>query len=258
MTTLTGKTAVITGGASGIGRSIAFALAAKGTHVAVLDLNEDRAESTAEDIRRQHDDVDVRARAVDVSDEDAVAAAFADVTAWNGPPDILVNSAGVIAVGSVEETTARDWRHVFAVNVDGVFLTSRAVSEAMRSRGSGKIVNIASWYAKSGKPNYAAYSASKAAVVGFTQSLAMELAPYGVTVNSVCPGLIVETAMRDAADRLSAAKNLSTAKDRAAQIPMGRVGYPADVSKVVTFMCGPDSDYMTGQAINVTGGLIFH
>lgn len=252
------KTAVVTGGGSGIGREICLSLADRGASVAVLDIDQDSAESTARDIRDRHRDAVVEAWSVDVSDEQSVGGAFAGIESWKGTPDVLVNSAGIITVGATEETLADDWRRIFAVNVDGVFFTCRAVVPGMRQRRSGKIVNIASWYAKSGKPNYSAYSASKSAVVGFTQSLAMETAPYGVTVNSVCPGLIVETGLRRDADRMSAAKNLTTAADRAAAIPLGRVGYPEDVAKVVMVLSGEESDYMTGQAINVTGGLIFH
>ncbi|HEV7827168.1 MAG TPA: SDR family NAD(P)-dependent oxidoreductase [Mycobacteriales bacterium] len=253
---LKGKTAIVTGGASGIGRSICLRLAAEGADVAVLDYNSDGAAETAV-LAAEHGAL-ARSFAVDVSDEASVDSAIADVRAWRGDVDILVNCAGIIAIGTVEETSTEEWRRVFAVNVDGVFHTCRAVAPAMRARGAGKIINMSSWFGKSGKPNYAAYSASKAAVMGLTQSLAMELASAGVNVNAVCPGTIFETGMRDFADKLSAEKNLSTAKERAKSIPMGRVGKPEDISRVVAFLASDEADYMTGQSINVTGGLLFH
>jgi NAD(P)-dependent dehydrogenase (short-subunit alcohol dehydrogenase family) len=253
---LTGKTAIVTGGASGIGRSICLRLAEEGAAVAVLDYNADGAAETAE-LAAQHG-VETRAVAVDVSDDASVERAFDKVRAWRGDADILVNCAGIIAIGTVEETSTEEWRRVFAVNLDGVFHTCRAAAPSMRARGSGKIINMSSWFGKAGKPNYGAYSASKAAVIGLTQSLAMELAAAGVNVNAVCPGTIFETGMRDIADKISAEKNLSTAKDRAKAIPMGRVGKPEDISRVVAFLASDEADYMTGQSINVTGGLLMH
>jgi NAD(P)-dependent dehydrogenase (short-subunit alcohol dehydrogenase family) len=253
---LTGKTAIVTGGASGIGRSICLRLAEEGAAVAVLDYNADGAAETAE-LAAQHG-VETRAVAVDVSDDASVERAFDKVRAWRGDADILVNCAGIIAIGTVEETSTEEWRRVFAVNLDGVFHTCRAAAPSMRARGSGKIINMSSWFGKAGKPNYGAYSASKAAVIGLTQSLAMELASAGVNVNAVCPGTIFETGMRDIADKISAEKNLSTAKDRAKAIPMGRVGKPEDISRVVAFLASDEADYMTGQSINVTGGLLMH
>jgi NAD(P)-dependent dehydrogenase (short-subunit alcohol dehydrogenase family) len=253
---LKGKTAVVTGGASGIGRSICLRLAAEGADVAVFDVNADSAAETA-GLAAEHG-VEARAFGVDVSSPDSVDAAFAEVRNWRGGVDILVNSAGIIAISTVEETTSEDWRRVFAVNVDGVFHTCRAVVPGMRAQGSGKIINLSSWFGKQGKPNYGAYSASKAAVIGLTQSLAMELASAGVNVNAVCPGTIFETGMRDFADKLSAEKNLSTATERAKAIPVGRVGRPDDIARVVAFLASEEADYMTGQSINVTGGLIMH
>lgn len=253
---LKGRTAIVTGGASGIGRSICLRLAAEGADVAVFDTNADGAAQTAA-LAAEHG-VEARSFAVDVTDEASVDGAFAQVRDWHADVDILVNCAGIIAIGTVEETTTQEWRRVFAVNVDGVFHTCRAASAAMRARGSGRIINMSSWFGKAGKPNYGAYSASKAAVMGLTQSLAMELASSGVTVNAVCPGTIFETGMRDIADKLSAQMNLSTATERAKAIPMGRVGKPDDVARVVAFLTSDEADYMTGQSINVTGGLLMH
>jgi NAD(P)-dependent dehydrogenase (short-subunit alcohol dehydrogenase family) len=256
MSDLHGRTAVVTGGASGIGRSICLRFASAGAAVAVFDFNREGAEETARLVADLG--TEARAFAVDVSDEDSVAAAFAGVLAWRPEIDILVNCAGITAVGTVAETSTEEWRRVFAVNLDGVFFTCRLAAPLMQARGAGKIINMSSWFGKAGKPNYGAYSASKAAVMGLTQSLAMELAPHGVTVNAVCPGTITETGMREQADRLAAAKNIPTGQQRSATIPVGRIGKPDDVAGVVAFLASREADYMTGQSINVTGGLLMH
>ena len=254
------RTAVVTGSAGGIGRAIARRLAAEGAAVAVLDANTDGAQETVSLIREAGDAA--TAIGVDVTDPDSVERAFAEVARWRGDadvaPDILVNNAGIITVSRVEDTRVEEWRKIFAVNVEGVFLCCRAAVPGMRARGSGKIINISSWFGKIGKPNYGAYSSSKAAVMGLTQSLAMEVAADGVNVNAVCPGTIFETKLRDVADAMSRDLNLSTAEERAKAIPMGRVGKPDDVARVVTFLAGPESDYMTGQSVNITGGLLMH
>jgi NAD(P)-dependent dehydrogenase (short-subunit alcohol dehydrogenase family) len=251
-----GQVAAVTGGASGIGREICLHLARGGAQIAVLDLNAEQARETV----RMIESAGGKAQEfpVNVSDPDSVDNAFAEVREWGSRVDILVNCAGITAVSAVEDTAADDFRRVFAVNVDGTFLMCKAVVPGMRERGMGKIVNIASWYGKQGKPQYAAYSASKAAVIGFTQSLAMEVAADGINVNAVCPGLIVETAMREAADKLSREQNLTTAAERAHAVPLGRVGKPKDIAPVVAFLASSDADYMVGQSINVTGGLIMH
>ena len=139
--------------------------------------------------------------------------------------------------------------------MDGVFHCCKAVVPLMKQQGSGKIINTASWFGKTGKPHYGAYCASKFAVIGLTQSLAMELAPLRINVNAVCPGTIVETGMRDVADRRSIEQGIPTAKEREATIPLGRVGLPDDIARVVAFLASDEAAYMTGQAINVTGGL---
>jgi NAD(P)-dependent dehydrogenase (short-subunit alcohol dehydrogenase family) len=128
----------------------------------------------------------------------------------------------------------------------------------MTARGSGKIINISSWFGKIGQHSFGAYCASKFAVIGLTQSMAKEMAEHGVNVNAVCPGTIVDTGMREEADREAIRLGRRTAKEREANIPLGRVGVPEDISRVVAFLASEESDYMTGQAINVTGGLLMH
>lgn len=250
---LEGRVALVTGGAVGIGRRIATRLAEEGCDVAVFDLDLAGAQETAESVRALGRRA--LALAVDVASAEAVAEAAAQVKAAFGPVDIAVNNAAITAVGKVVDIDAAEWRRVFAINADSVFHVAKAVLPDMIERRAGRIVNIASWFGKIGKPSYGAYSASKAAVIAFTQSLAAEVAPLGINVNAVCPGSIVGTRMRDDADRMSREQGLPTAKEREHLIPIGRVGVPDDIARVVAFLASDEAAYMTGQAINVTGGL---
>jgi NAD(P)-dependent dehydrogenase (short-subunit alcohol dehydrogenase family) len=175
-----------------------------------------------------------------------------------GAIDIVVNNAGISPMATIAETSPEEFRNVFRVNVDGVFHGCKSVAPHMTARGSGKIINISSWFGKIGQHSFGAYCASKFAVIGLTQSMAKEMAEHGVNVNAVCPGTIVDTGMREEADREAIRLGRRTAKEREANIPLGRVGVPEDISRVVAFLASEESDYMTGQAINVTGGLLMH
>lgn len=256
MYNLQDKVAFVTGAAIGIGRAIAVRLAQEGAHIAIMDVNEPEAAKTAEMVRA----TGRRAELVrgDVGDYPQVRRAVDGFIDRFGGIDIAVNNAGIIRVATVADTTLEDFRETFRVNVDGVFHCCKAIVPHMVARGRGKIINTASWFGKIGKPSYGAYCASKFAVIGLTQSLAMELAKSRINVNAVCPGTIVETGMREAADRLSIEQGLLTAKQREAGIPLGRVGLPDDIARVTAFLASDQSDYMTGQAINVTGGLWMH
>jgi meso-butanediol dehydrogenase / (S,S)-butanediol dehydrogenase / diacetyl reductase len=253
---LDGKTVLLTGGATGIGRAIALRLAEEGCDLGIVDINLSEAERTARMVER------AGRRAVtiaaDVGDFDQASAAVAAFLQVFGKIDVLANNAGIITVGRVEDTPVEQWRRVFRVNVDGVFNFCKAVVPHMRERQSGRIVNTASWFGKIGKPYYAAYCASKFAIVGLTQSLAMELAAERINVNAVCPGTIVETPLREVADRQSKEQGIATSKERESQIPIGRLGLPADVARAVAFLISEEAAYMTGQSINITGGLWMH
>ncbi len=250
---LEGRTVLLTGGATGIGRRIAVRMAEEGCDVAIADINARDVETTAEMVRKTGRRCSIYT--IDVSKYDEAQSAVQRCLAEYAKIDVLVNNAGIISIGRVEDLSVEEWRRVFSVNLDGVFNFCKATVPHMRAQKRGRIINTASWFGKSGKPSYSAYCASKFAVIGLTQSLAQELAATGVTVNAVCPGTIVETAMRDEADRRSIEEGLLTAKQREGQIPMGRVGLPDDVARVVAFLASDESAYMTGQAINVTGGL---
>jgi len=248
---LTGRKALITGGANGIGRATALRLAREGCDIALLD--REPSEETAAAVRALGREAHVAVG--DVTDEASVTAAANQLVKALGPVDVLVNSAGILRLGSLIEMDPKDWRNSFAVNVDGIFWTCRAVLPGMVARKQGRVINMASWLGKKAIANYSAYCASKFAVIGVTQSLAMEMAPHGITVNAVCPGLIVETRMRDESEAQHQALGLPMAKDRVNTIPMGRLGLPNDVARLVCFLASDESDYMTGQSINITGGL---
>lgn len=250
---LEGRKAIVTGAAQGIGRAIAARLAEEGCHVGILDLDAASAEQTAREIGSKASPC--IADAVDVSDPDVVAKVMPAMRDRLGGVDILVNNAGILKLASVQDTDLASWRQTFSVNVEGMMLCSQALLPGMIEQGRGRIVNLASWMGKQGVENYGAYCASKAAAISLTQTLALEVAPRGIHVNAVCPGVIVDTRMRAESDQERASKGMSKADERASSIPLRRVGLPQDVARVVAFLASEEAAYMTGQAINVTGGM---
>lgn len=253
---LDGRVALVTGAGHGIGRAIAARLAAEGCAVGLLDIAEEAAEAVAAQAREAGGRA--AAAAADIGDAAQAAAAMTRLQDLLGPCDILVNNAGISRMGRVLDLDLADWRESFRVNTDGVLHGCRAVVPGMAARGRGRVINTASWFGKRAQPGYAAYCCSKFAVIGLTQALALEVAGSGVTVNAVCPGTIVETAMREAADAQSRRLGLRTAREREHLIPLGRVGLPEDIARVVAFLASDEAAYMTGQAINVDGGLWLH
>ncbi len=254
---LAGKTAVVTGGARGIGKGIVLELARAGADVLIADLLEDAMQSTAAEVQA----LGRRAltRRVDVTDAAQVQAMVDQAVSGLGGLDILVNCAGVISIHPVAELSERDWDFVMDVNAKGTFLGCRAALGPMRAQRSGRIVNVASIAGKEGFPNLAHYSASKFAVVGFTNALAKEVAQEGITVNAICPG-IVRTYMWD---RLSDEwKNEgesvedSWARHQLTLIPQGRAQTPQDMGRLALFFATMDN--VTGQSVNVDGGFTFH
>ncbi len=251
-----GRRALVTGGGAGIGRAIALRLAQEGYDVGVLDLHAAAAEGVAAELRALGRLA--AGAAGDVADRASATAALAALEAAIGPADILVNNAGILRTAPFLEITERDWRGTFAVNLDGAFHGCQAVLPGMVARRRGAVVNIASWVGKKGVPNHAAYSASKFALIGLTQSLAGEMAEHGIRVNAVCPGIIVDTPMRAAAEALNRAQGLPDVTTRVQAIPLRRAGLPEDVANLVAFLVSDEASYMTGQAVNVTGGLWMH
>jgi len=250
---LEGRVAIVTGAAIGIGRAIALRLAQEGCRVGLFDLDRAGAEATAQMARAAGGTVAMAVGSVAVRAD--VTRGLEQFERDLGSPDILVSNAGILRADPVTALTDKAWRDTFAVNVDGVFFWSQAVLPGMLARRHGVIVNIASFAGKKGQPTLAAYSASKFAVIGFTQSLALETAEHGIRVNAVCPGIIVNTGMRDELEDYNAAHGRPDVTARAKSIPMQRTGEPEDVARVVAFLASAEAGYMTGQAINVTGGL---
>jgi NAD(P)-dependent dehydrogenase (short-subunit alcohol dehydrogenase family) len=252
----TPRSALVTGAGAGIGRAIALRLARDGWAVAVNDVAPGRAAAVAAEVAA----LGARGAAVvaDVGDREAARRMVAETVATLGAVDLLVNNAGLCRLGAVAEFSEADWRATFRVNVDGVFFCSQAVLPHMLARRRGSIVNLASWSGKAGAAYFGAYCASKFAVIGLTQSLAKEVAAQGVRVNAVCPGIVEGTEMRERVDAESRALGRPTSTDRVGWIPMGRLAEADDVAGVVAFLASDDARYMTGQAVNVTGGLWMH
>jgi NAD(P)-dependent dehydrogenase (short-subunit alcohol dehydrogenase family) len=246
-----GRAALVTGAGSGIGRAIARRLARDGFRVAVNDVD---ATATG----RAAAEIDGLPVVADVGDRAAVGRMVGEAVGALGRLDVLVNNAGICRLGAIADFPEADWRATFRVNVDGVFFCCQAAVPSMVRQGRGNIVNIASWSGKSGAPYFGPYCASKFAVIGLTQSLAREVAAHGIRVNAVCPGIVGGTEMRARVDDAARALGRPTGAERVGLIPLGRLAEPDDVAAVVAFLVSDEARYMTGQAINVTGGLWMH
>ncbi len=251
-----GPVALVTGGATGIGLAIALRLARAGYDIAIADIDLAGAERATQAVR-EHGRRSI-AVACDVGERDGALRMAEQTMRSLSDIDLLVNNAGIIRLGPLVEFAEKDWRDLFRVNVDGVFFSCQAVVPRMVARRRGNIVNIASWNGKLAAPNFGAYSATKFAVIGFTQALARELAAHGIRVNAVCPGIVAGTPMRAQVEREGQAFGLPPSSERAKTIPLGRLATPEDIANVVAFLASDEASYMTGQAINVTGGLWLH
>jgi meso-butanediol dehydrogenase/(S,S)-butanediol dehydrogenase/diacetyl reductase len=250
---LQGRRAFVTGGAQGIGRAIAAALVKRGVSVAVADIDIEAARRAAAEIGEGAVAVEI-----DVRRRDSVERAFAATLERLGGCEILIANAGVSTMQHALRLTDDDWDYNFGVNARGVFLTNQIAARHFVAQGGGCIVNTASLAAKVGAPLLAHYSASKFAVLGWTQALARELAPKGVRVNAVCPGF-VETSMQareiEWEATLRGIKTQQVVEEYVAQTPLGRLESPEDVAGVVVFLCSDQARFMTGQGVNVTGGV---
>lgn len=238
------KVAVVTGGSRGIGRSIVETLLRNG---AVVHYVSRSVGDSLEYLREQVPGADVTHHALDVSDEEAVKAVFAEILEARPGIDILVNNAGITRDGLLMRMSLEDWQKVQDVNLTSAFLCSRAVARHMIKRRSGSIVNITSVVGKIGNAGQANYAASKAGLIGLTKSLARETAGRGVRVNAVAPGFI-ETEMTDKL-------NDQQREQLVGQIPMGRIGNAREVAEVCLFLASDLSSYVTGEVISVGGGL---
>jgi 3-oxoacyl-[acyl-carrier protein] reductase len=242
--------ALVTGAGRGIGAATAKRLASDGAAVAVIDLREADTAQTVDAINNSG------GKAIgigcDVAVTDQVEAAFERTLAELGGLDILVNNAGVIRDNMLFKMTDDDWDTVIGVHLRGAFLCSRAAQRTMVAQRSGKIVNLSSTSAL-GNRGQANYAAAKAGIQGFTRTLALELSPFGINVNSISPGFIITPMIEETARRMGVPLDVFT-KGAADALPIRRVGTPEDIAGVVAFLAGPDASYITGQNIYVDGG----
>ena len=242
---LSGKSAIVTGSASGIGREIALTLGADGASVTVADRNPEGAEAVARQIAESGGIG--RAAFVDVTDSGQVDAAVEGAAAAYGSVDILVNVAGFGFNSPIVDMREEDWDLVLGVNLKGQFLCARAAARRMIEQGNGgRIVNIASTAANNARYAGGAYCAAKAGVVQLTKVLALELGEYGITVNAVGPGFTETPATVESSDEYRA--------NFLAQVPTGRAGRTSDIANAVLFLASPSAEYINGQAIYVDGG----
>jgi 2-hydroxycyclohexanecarboxyl-CoA dehydrogenase len=245
----TTRVALVTGAAAGIGAACSRRLAQEGIAVGVLDLDEGRCADTIREI--EADGGRAIALGADVSDRGQVRAAVAKLRDAFGPIAIVVNNAGVTDFTPFEDITEDLLSLVYKVNVFGLIIVTQEILSDMKAAHWGRVVNISSSSAQTGSSKMAAYSSSKGAVISLTRTLAQELGPHGITVNTIPPGSITGTIMADA--------NISEAsKERlAATLPVRRVGRPEDIANACAFLVSEDSDYVTGQIIGVNGGRVF-
>lgn len=243
---LEGKVALVTGGARGIGKAICDRLAEEGAKLAIVDIMLDVAEETAKEFRANGVEAEAfAANVAKVEDADATVKAVLDKF---GSIDILINNAGITRDTLIMRMSESDWDAVIAVNLKGTFNFIKSCTRPMMKQRAGKIVNVASVVGVMGNAGQANYSASKAGVIGLTKTAAKELATRGVQCNAVAPGYIVT----DMTGKLSEAATEAFLS----VIPMKRGGTPEDVANVVYFLSSPDSDYVTGQVINIDGGMV--
>ncbi|MGI9038137.1 MAG: 3-oxoacyl-[acyl-carrier-protein] reductase [Gemmatimonadota bacterium] len=245
MRELDGQVAIVTGASRGIGLGIAAALAEAGAKVACVSRGEEGASAAAAGL-----DGEARGFACDVADSEACIALVKAVEEALGPPNILINNAGVTRDNVLVRLKDDDWTTVLDTNLKGAFNMTRSVARGMMKRRAGRIISIASVVGLTGNRGQANYAASKAGLVGFSKSAALELSSRGVLVNVVAPGFI-DTDM-------TAELGEDTRAELAEKIPLGRIGSTEDVAGVVRFLAGPASAYMTGQVLVVDGGMVMH
>lgn len=255
-----GKVAFVTGGGQGIGQAVVERLHSDGFKVAVADLIADRAQSVADRLGGR--DAGVVALTVDVASRDSVHAAVQQSVEELGGLDVVVNNAGIAPTSPIEEITEESVSKIFAIDFNGVVWGTQAAVKAFRALGhGGKIINAASQAGHVGNPGIALYSAAKFAVRGFSQTAAKDLAQYGITVNSYAPGIVRTPLMAELAKKLADDAGKPEEWGWAqftAPITLKRLSVPSDVSAVISFLAGPDSDYITGQSIIVDGGMVFN
>ena len=254
---LTGKVALVTGGGSGIGRGFVLSMAAKGAAVAVVDRNGDAAQQVADEATALG--VSARPYATDVTDAGAMHATVQDVIANMGQLDFLFANAGVLGPAEYLDITADDWDLVLDVNVKGITHTCRAAVEHMMARRQGRIIVTASYNGVRAGAHVIPYRVSKAAAIMYTRCLALVLAPYGVTVNAICPGVTLTPMQLDYAAATAEERSITLDQylaDRAAKIPMGEFTTIEDLTGLAEFLVSDAARLITGQAIAPDGGVM--
>ncbi|MCS7003525.1 MAG: SDR family oxidoreductase [Dehalococcoidia bacterium] len=245
-----GKTAIVTGGASGIGRGIVERFRAEGANVIIADVNME----LAREVEAQTGAIAVR---TDVTMESSVEACVAEAVRRFGGLDFMINNAGIIFVAPVIETTVEQWRRLMDINVTGVFLGSKVAAKQMIAQGrGGVIINASSGAGRRGSAYFAAYCASKAAIINFSQALAIEVAKHRIRVNCYTPGHIKTPFWIDIAEGYSRVSGMTTEEVIAMferSVPWGRFGEPADVAAAVSWLCLDEAEYVSGQAIGMNG-----
>ncbi|MCM3655344.1 SDR family NAD(P)-dependent oxidoreductase [Metabacillus litoralis] len=242
------RVVLITGGNGGIGLGMAQHFYKKGDRVIILDLPEEPSEEASSVVSNSGGGY----WKCDITNKEEAESVLGEVVNVIGPVDVLINNAGLLKVHSFIETPEEDLDLMFNVNVKGIYYVTQPIVQSMIDRNQGVIINMASMGGKEGAPGQSAYCASKGAVIELTRVMAMEFGPYNIRVNCLCPG-IIETEM--------GRKNLNDPHEIKAWIKkskLGRLGTPNDVAKIAYFLSTDDSDYMTGQSVNVTGGMIMH
>jgi 3-oxoacyl-[acyl-carrier protein] reductase len=246
MSGLEGKVAVVTGGAGGIGAAVGRRLIDDGAQVVLVDRAADQLEAVVASLGPQ-----ASAAVLDLADPKAIEATASDLMSRFNHIDILVNNAGILSNNKIADASYDEWRQIFAVNLDAAFLLTKAVLPAMRAQHSGRVVMMSSFSAKSGGiTSGTAYSTSKAALVGLTFTIARETAAQGITVNAIAPAYVMSPMV---SDQLSAEQRAKLI----AQIPVGRFCTPEEIAHVVSFLVSPLSGFITGEVIDVNGGLQF-
>ena len=251
------RIAVVTGGAQGLGLGITRELALAGAVVTIGDIQLDKAQSVAAQLREEG--LDVRALSLNVTNSDAVTAFFDRIVSEHGRLDILVNNAGVgQTVTPIVKLGDPEWQRVIEVTLNGTFRCCRAVGAIMERQESGCIVNISSINGQNPAAWVAAYNVAKAGVISLTRTLALELAAYGIRVNAVCPGPVYtefnKTVMAQRCQTLGITEEQMVERIRAS-IPLGRWGEPEDIARAVAFLCSPNAGWITGEVLRVSGGL---
>ena len=261
---LKGKIALITGSAQGMGRAIGIEIAKEGASVILVDINEEKLRETYEkDIMSIYKDKTVKGchYKMDVTDEGQIKETINKIIEKFERIDILVNNAGVLSSYPIVELEEKEWDRVIDTNLKGTFLVTKAVLKHMINRRSGRIINIASDSGITGKKYLSHYCSSKFGVIGFTQSAAKETGEYNITVNAVCPGPTVTEiyhTKREMESKIRGISKEAIINEENKAFPLGRPAQPYEIARLVVFLASDENTYMTGEAINISGGLEVH